>query len=137
MDFLTTEGGAKKRKTVHKKKAAPSAAWKRTGRKATIKGAQRSLYRNGTSGKIAYRKRVAGTNGKPGTFKYCAVPSAGMRGGDTEGPPSLGTNVGLSNEVVARKLAAQGRRANGKPSLGTNAGLSNEELAIRLAAQGK
>ena len=135
MDFLTTEGGAKKRKTVHKKKAAPSAAWKRTGRKATIKGAQRSLYRNGTSGKIAYRKRVAGTNGKPGTFKYCAVPSAGMRGGaNGRLRPSLGTNAGLSNEQLVRRLTAHGK---GAPSLGTNAGLSNEKLARRLAAQGK
>ena len=111
MDFLGSklEGGApKKRKAVHKKKpaakkAAPS-AWKSTGRKVVVKGAQRSVYRNASTGKLAYRKRVAGANGKPGTLRYCAVPTTGMRGGTPPGvPPSL------SRDAMSQPSATQTR----------------------------
>ena len=83
MDLFNLDGGAykKKKAAAPKKKAASVSAWKNTGRKVMVKGAEKSLYKNASTGKLAYRKKVAGTSsGAPSKFRFCAVPTTTMRG---------------------------------------------------------
>ena len=84
MDIFNLDGGAYKKKKAaapKKKKAAVVSAWKNTGRKVMVKGTEKSLYKNASTGKLAYRKKVAGTSsGAPSKFRFCAVPTTTMRG---------------------------------------------------------
>ena len=93
LSFLNQDGGAaKKRKAAPKKKVAPKkkasgdkkkapCSWKATGRTVVIKGVERKVYKHGDTGKLAYRKKVAGVGGKPGSFRHVPLPAAGTRGG--------------------------------------------------------